>query len=188
MDPQKFDVFFNKLAATIKLSDIYAKEANSKTNKKIIDLNKPLFDALDLFENQEELFISDKLSVKRTQLMNHPFKVLFYLLIIQIEYQLYKIQKENEPSKKEKLQILTFNELIKGFLDNKELMQKQVIYKSKKEFKEDLKAISSFRNIIMHSNRKMQLSLEYKTIIKRKQQLMKLINALNEIRKAIEAK
>ncbi len=104
---------------------------------------------------------------------------IFYALIIEIEYRLYGALKTRVNVKE--LQTYNLNDMIRKFLSDDKLFQMQKIYDKRKEIKEDLKAISSFRNIIMHSNRKMDLETEFSTILKRKRQALRLLEALGQM-------
>ena len=59
----------------------------------------------------------------------------------------------------------------------------QKVYNKKQDLRSDLKAISSFRNLIMHSNRKIELDAQFSTVLKRKGQLDMLIRAMRAIMK-----
>lgn len=179
MDPKKFDAFFNKLSTSIVALDV-AKEDGSVKGLVRVNGKLPLFEAIDFLEKEEGIAVSDRLSIRRRQLMNHPIKVLFYLLVTQIEYQLYKVLK-NSGLSENALHELNFNDLVRQFLSNESLTSRQTIYKSRLKFKDDLKAISSFRNVLMHSNKKMNLANDYKVVLKRKKQALSLLKALNDI-------
>ena len=178
MRPERFNKFFQYLE---KLPvSLIAKNIKPKENYFRIKSDMPLFDALDLLGRYDCLILENGDVITREQTMSKPVKTIFYTLVIEIEYRLYKVLKEKVKSPEE-LQRLEFNELIKMFLLYDDLLKKQNVYSEKQNMKKDLKAISSFRNIVMHSPRKMDLATRYDIIIKRKKQALKLLEALGQI-------
>lgn len=178
MRPERFDKFFSYLE---KLPvSLIAKNIKPEENPFRVKNDTPLFDALDLLGKHKCLILENGHVVTKEQAMSKPVKTIFYALIIEIEYRLYKVLKEKVKSPEE-LQKLEFNELIKMFLLYDDLLRKQDAYSKKQDMKKDLKAISSFRNIIMHSPRKLDLITRYDLIIKRKQQALKLLKSLGQL-------
>lgn len=179
MQPKIFHKMFSQLSKQMTVS-LIAKEQTPIGSCLQVDDELPVFDAVDLFEKNECLTTKSGLIATRHHLMNKPIKTLFYALIIEIEYRLYRFLKQRVQSPKD-LQTCNFNELIRMFLADQDVLKLQNIYTKKKELREDLKAIGSFRNVIMHSNRKLDLDTEFITIIKRKRQALRLISALDQL-------
>jgi hypothetical protein len=93
-------------------------------------------------------------------------RIPFFLLLAEFESRLFRIHEWNGKD----IAVLNekyINESIKELLDS-DLIDLQKIYTSRKEFREDMKAISSFRNVIMHVNKKLERDLEPSVILKRK--------------------
>lgn len=179
MEPKAFKKFFSRMSEQLPIT-LIAKEVNATDSCLEVKDSLPIFDALDLLEKHSCLTLKNGLVVNRKQMMSKPVKTLFYALIIEIEYRLYRVLKKRTQSVKE-LQTKNFNDMIKQFIEDQELLKMQNVYSKRQQIKEDLKAISSFRNIIMHSNRKMDLDTEFATIIKRKKQALKLLDALEQL-------
>ncbi|MBI2106399.1 hypothetical protein HYT57_00285 [Candidatus Woesearchaeota archaeon] len=178
MKPERFNKFFSyleKLPASLIAKNIKPKEDYFR-----IKNDMPILDALDLLERYECLILENGDVITKEQTMSKPVKTIFYALIIEVEYRLYKVLKEKVKSPEE-LQRLEFNDLIKMFLLHDDLLKKQSVYSEKQNMKKDLKAISSFRNVVMHSPRKVDLSTRYDIIIKRKKQALNLLEALGQI-------
>ena len=178
MRQERFDKFFSHLEKLP--ASLIAKNIKPKEDYFRIKNDMPILDALDLLEKYECLILENGDVITKEQAMSKPVKTIFYALIIEIEYRLYKVLKEKVKSSKE-LYSLEFNQLIKMFLSYDDIFKKQNIYTKKQDMKKDLKAISSFRNIIMHSPRKLDLITRYDIIIKRKQQALKLTKALGQL-------
>ncbi|MDD5700389.1 MAG: hypothetical protein PHH00_04375 [Candidatus Nanoarchaeia archaeon] len=155
----------------------------------IIKKDLPVFDSLDLLEKHPCLKIEGDLEVTRAQMMKKPIRALFFILSTEIEYSLYKTLKNYDKSEKDlkELQSSFLNDLIRKFLKLDEPFKLQSTYKTISEIKKDLKAFSSFRNIIMHSNTKIQLETDFKIILERKKQMLKLFEAFEQIREHLKS-
>ena len=179
MDQKKFWQFFSKLAGMITVSHV-AKEHVGVAASVFVEPGAPLLDVVDLLEGNAAVGVRGTgLTLARRQLMNHQLKVFFYLLVIQVEYQLYKALKLGGFDSG-KLKELSFNELVKSFLEL-DAFGKQGVYERRSELKTDLKAIGAFRNVLMHTNRKLELEAEYDMVLHRKRQLFKCLKALDEV-------
>jgi len=179
MEPKIFKKFFKKLSDDLTV-EFMSKEQKTFGSCLKVKNNLPALDALELLEKYDCLVTEDGLVMARKDAMKRAIKTLFYVLITQLEYHLYKALKPRMQSLKE-LQAGDLNDLIRLFLAQDDLFKMQTVYAKKSEMKNDLKAISSFRNLIMHSNKKMDLETEFSTILKRKRQVMKLIDALDQM-------
>ena len=152
-----------------------------------ITKNLPVFECVDLLEKYPVLKTENNLEITRLELMNKPIKTLFYVLSSDIEYALYKVIKAYaKPEDLSKIREYYLNDLIREFLKLEQAFKLQNIYTKRYEIKKDLKAISSFRNIIMHANSKIQLETEFKIIVERKKQMIKLLDAFQQIRESLE--
>jgi hypothetical protein len=179
MEPKLFKKFFKKLSDDLTV-EFMAKEQKPFGSCLKVKNNLPALDALELLEKNDCLMTEDGLVVTKKESMKRAIKTLFYVLITQLEYHLYKTLKPRVQSLKE-LQAGDLNDLIRLFLAQDELFKMQTVYAKRSEMKKDLKAISSFRNLIMHSNKKMDLEAEFSTILKRKRQALKLLGALEQL-------
>ena len=153
MNPERWKRFFQKLSNEMTV-DLIARDLKPSGSSINVKNSLPVFDALDLLEKHDCLITEDGKVLTKEWSLSKPVKTLFYAMIIELEYKLYKALKPRVESVKD-LQLLGFNDMIKLFFSDEELFKKQDIYSKKSEMKKDLKAISSFRNMIMHSNKKM---------------------------------
>lgn len=158
-------------------------------NGKEVDGELPIFDALELLKEYPVLKTSEGFIFRRDQMMKKPVRVLFFTLSAEIEYSLYKIAKQYVRSEQDLkvLHSLFLNDLIRRFLDIPDILSLQNIYPSLREIKNDLKAFSSFRNMIVHSNVKIELEADYLIILDRKKQILNLLNAFEQIRSNLKS-
>ena len=162
---------------------LLAKSAKPLENCINVKDNMQVFDALELLQEYNCLVTEKGLVVTRKEAMERPVRILFFMLMIEMEYSIYKILKQymNSPESLERLRSLHLNDMIREFFTLPEPFGMQDIYTKKQDMKKGLKAVSSFRNIIMHSNRKMELETDFTVILKRKGQLFGLLDALGQI-------
>ncbi len=179
MNPKDFNKFFNLLADQLTVTLIARKSTEQSSCFRVND-DMPIFEALELLEKHKCLATEEGLVVTRKDIMKKPVKTLFYALIIEIDYRLYKILK-NRVESIDELQTKNMNDMIRLFLTDDDLFKRQTLYKRKTDLKKDLKALNSFRNVIMHSNRKLYLETEFRTILNRKRQALKLLEALGQL-------
>lgn len=106
-------------------------------------------------------------------------RIMFVILLSELEERLYRAA-ELRQGNTEGLNDKNLNDLIRMLLEN-DPISLQTEYESKAAFKDDLKALSSFRNIIFHINKKLEESIDYETIIKRKKQALRSLVALQQI-------
>ena len=178
-------MFKNELENTLKkLAGIftlkqYARKTNSKVKLPKLSPNTPVWNALDFFcENG-----CDCVSIGGDKCVDHStvlkVRIPFFLLLAELESRIFRI---HEWSGKD-ISVLNekyLNELNKELL-NSDLIKLQKQYKNRSEFKNDLKAVSSFRNVIMHVNKRMERELKIKTVYEGKKQVFKLLQAFQEI-------
>jgi len=179
MYPGEFETLFRKISNLFNLETIAKKEI---IQGKLLKRNPqtPIWDTIDSIKGYDGIDIGDKRYISSESFFRKPIRILFFILIHELESRLYRIHRWNGVPLKE-LDELNINDLIRDIVDNKELLSLQDIYPSRTVFKEDLKALSSFRNIIMHTNRKLQKGIDDITIIKRKKQILSLLEALQQI-------
>lgn len=179
---------FSKVTGDFKV--VLLAKQSSPTGRRIdVKDDLPILDALDLLLEHDCLVTEHGLVVTRTEAMERPVRILFYMLITELEYSLYKILKQYLDSEEtlEALRTYQINDMIREFVKSDNIIRNQNIYKTKQEMKRDLKAVSSFRNIVMHSNRKMELETEFEVILERKNQLFRLLDAMGQIMDKVKA-
>ncbi|MBW3022561.1 hypothetical protein KY308_00465 [Candidatus Woesearchaeota archaeon] len=179
MKPERFKRFFGKLSSEMTV-DLIAKDIKKHGSFLKVKNNLPVLDALELLEKHDSLITEDNKVLTKEWALSKPVKTLFYAMIIELEYKLYKVLKPKAKSVEE-LQSCGLNDLIKLFFADEELFKMQNIYDKKTEMKKDMKAISSFRNVIMHSNKKIDLEAGFSTVLNRKRQALKLLSALDQL-------
>jgi hypothetical protein len=104
---------------------------------------------------------------------------MFMMLLVELEGRLFRIHQWRGKDLAE-LNDKNMNELIKEMVDS-DLIKFQIEYPSRAEFKEDFKAISAFRNIIMHYNKKFEQTIDINILVNRKKQMTKMLIALQQI-------
>lgn len=150
-----------------------------------VEATLPVFDAIDLLKDHESLVLPDGRTVKKRFLMKRPLRIIFFVLLTELESKLYRTQEWSSQPLSE-LNEANMNKLIVNLLDNATLFSYQDLYKTRADFKEDLKAVSAIRNNIVHVNKKLELEIDFETIVRRKGQLLKLLEAFNQILDAQE--
>ncbi|MBS3057394.1 MAG: hypothetical protein J4415_02090 [Candidatus Diapherotrites archaeon] len=181
MRKEAFEKFFNGISKQMTV-DLIARKNDGKNycTSRAVDGKLPVFDALDLFDKTECLVLNDGRVIERSFMLKRPLRVAFFALLTEIESRLYRISEWcNNPIKE--LNEKNLNDFIRCLLENGNLFSYQTIYKSKKEFREDLKAISAFRNTVMHVTKRFETETDFETVVKRKKQALKLIEALGQI-------
>lgn len=186
MYPGEFENLFNKISQIFTLGSVAKKEV---INGKLLKRNPqtPIWDTIDSIKECDGIDVGNGNSVSCAYFFKKPIRMLFFILIHELESRLYRIHRWNGKPINE-LDKLNFNDLIKELVNNKELISFQDVYQSRALFKEDLKAISSFRNIIVHTNRRLLKEVDKDTIIKRKKQVLILLETLQQILDRMERK
>ncbi len=179
MYPGEFEELFRKISNLFILESVSQEEL---IKGKLLKRNPqtPIWDTLESIDGYDAIDIGGKKYVSCEKFFKKPVRILFFILIHELESRLYRIHKWNGKLLNT-LDECNINDLIKDLLNNKELLELQKIYKSRAIFKEDLKAISSFRNVIVHTNRKLLKTVDSNTVIQRKKQIIKLLEALQQI-------
>ena len=176
MYPGEFDTLFRKITNLITL-EMFAKEERLLKKFPKRNPHTSTWDSVDMFNDCEYIdigngkYVSNKIFSK--------VRIPFFVLLAEFESRLFRIHEWNGKSIEE-LNERNLNDLIRELI-NSELSDLQREYKIKSEFKKDMKAISSFRNVIMHINKKLERKVDIETIIERKRQIKKLLIALQQI-------
>jgi hypothetical protein len=136
-----------------------------------------VYDAIDLLEKHDRLILPDGRVVKKGFILKRPLRILFFVMLTELESDLYRTQEwSNRPLKE--LNDKNMNDLIRDLVNDPVLFSYQNEYKAKSDFKEDLKAVCAMRNQIVHVNKKLELEVDFETIAKRKKQMQKLLDVL----------
>lgn len=179
MYPGEFEMLFRRLANLFTLESISEKkeELNGSSVKR--NPHTPIWDTMDGLYDCEYIDIGDGKGVSCRFFFKKTVRILFFVLLVEFEGRLFRIHEWCGKDISE-LNEKHLNELIKELLES-DLVNLQKEYSSRKELKEDLKAISSFRNVIMHVNKKLEKTLDLNTLIQRKKQVLRLLSALQQI-------
>lgn len=178
MYPGEFETLFRRLANLFTLETI----ADNKVYEgKSVHRNPltPIWDTMDGLYDCDHIDIGDGRNVSCKFFFKKTVRILFYVLLVEFEGRLFRIHEWNGKNIEE-LNEKNINDLIKELVDS-DLVKLQKEYETRSEFKEDLKAISSFRNVIMHVNKKLEKTIDINTLIKRKKQIIRLLSALQQI-------
>ncbi|MBI4158830.1 hypothetical protein HY500_01070 [Candidatus Woesearchaeota archaeon] len=181
----EFEELFRKISNLFTLETV-SQEEQIKGKLLRRDPKTPVWDTLESIDGYDAIDIGGKY-VSCEKFFRKPVRILFFILIHEIESRLYRIHRRNGKPLSD-LDESNINNMIKGLISDKGLLEAQKIYQTRSELKEDLKAISSFRNIIFHTNRKLLKTVGSKTLIQRKKQVIKLLEALQQISDRMEVK
>lgn len=178
MYPGEFDTLFRRLANLFTLETI---ADNKKLEGKSVKRNPltPIWDTMDGLYGCDYVDIGDGRYVSCKFFFKKTVRILFFVLLVEVEGRLFRIHEWNGKNISE-LNEKNINDLIRELIDS-DLVKLQKEYPSRGEFKEDLKAFSSFRNVIMHVNKKLEKTIDLETIINRKKQILRLLSALQQI-------
>lgn len=178
MYPGEFETLFRRLANLFTLETI---AENVKIEGKSVKRNPstPIWDTMDGLYDCDYIDIGNGKAVSCRFFFKKTVRILFYVLLVEFEGRLFRIH-EWKGKDISYLNEQNINDLIRELLES-ELIDLQKEYSSRSDFKEDLKAISSFRNVIMHVNKKLEKDIDINDIINRKKQTMKLLSALQQI-------
>ncbi len=178
MYPGEFEQLFRKISDLFPLK-IIAKDMQVRGEFPKRSPETPIWESIESLEGCQYLNIGQGKYVESKNLLEKPLRILFFILLQESEGRLFRIHEWSGKNLSE-LNEKNLNSLITELVDS-ELINKQKEYPTRKEFKGDLKAISSFRNIIVHVNKKLERNVEPKTIVKRKKQVQRLLVALQQI-------
>jgi len=179
MYPGEFENLFRKIVKIFTLGSI---AKNEIIKGKLLKRNPetPLWDTIEDIKGFDGIDLENGKYVSAEYFFKKPIRISFFILIHEMESRLYRIQQRRGLPLKE-IDEMNINDLIRRLLKNEELIKLQEIYSSRAEFKEDLKAISAFRNIIVHTNKKLLKNVDVDTLITRKKQVLKLLSAIQQI-------
>ena len=178
MYPGEFETLFNNVSNLFTL-DTVAQKKKLKGEYPKRGPHTPLWDTMDSTLGYDYIDIGGGRYVSCQNFLKKPVRILFFMLLTEFEGRLFRIH-EWQGRDLSELNEKNLNDLISDLV-NSELIKLQTEYESRGKFNEDLKACSAFRNVIMHVNKKLERSVELKTLIERKKQASRLLLALQEI-------
>lgn len=186
MYPGEFEELFRRVSQLFTLETVAKnKQIDGKLLKR--NPNTPLWDTVESIAKFDGIEIGGAKYVSTEHFFKKPIRILFFIQIHELESRLYRIHRWNGKNMRE-LDESNFNDLIRDLVDNEEVTKSQSVYNSRASLKEDFKAISSFRNIIFHTNRKLLKSVDKNTLVNRKKQILNLLLALQQILDNMERK
>jgi len=178
MYPGEFETLFRRMANLFTLETIAeAKNFEGRSVKR--NPLTPIWDTMDGLYDCDWIDIGDGRGVSCRFFFKKTVRILFYVLLIEFEGRLFRIHEWNGKDISE-LNEKNINDLIRELVDS-DLINLQKEYQTRSEFKEDMKALSSFRNVIMHVNKKLEKTIDLNTLISRKKQTIRLLSALQQI-------
>lgn len=185
MYPGEFEQLFRKVSSNFTLEGVAKKD---RIEGKLLKRNPetPIWDTIESIKGYQGIDIGTGKYVSLEHFFRKPVRILFFILIHELESRLYRIHRWNGKLIKE-LDELHYNDLVRELVNNEQLISLQNIF-SRSVFKEDLKAISSFRNIIAHTNRKLLNRVDAETLVQRKKQILSLLEATQQILDGMERK
>lgn len=178
MHPRKFEEIFRNISKVYTL-DLFAEEKSFEGKFPKRSPSETLWDCIDSLHHEEYLDLGNGKFFPCKFLFKRPIRILFFILLTEFEARLFRIH-ETLGKNISELNEKNTNELIMELL-NPEIISLQEEYSSRKDFKEDLKALGAFRNLIVHTNKKLELSIGSDIIFKRKKQILKALSALQQI-------
>jgi len=177
MDPGDFEKLFRRISELLTL-ELISEEKDLEENFPKRNPETPIWDTIEALQPEGYIDLCNGRYTPYKNFFKGPVRILFFILISEFESRLFKISEWFGKDISE-LNEKNLNNLITDLLNSELTEQRE--YKSRKEFKEDLKAVSSFRNMIVHINKKLESNVDHETLIKRKSQILKLLSALQQI-------
>jgi len=178
MYPGEFETLFRRIANLFTLETIAETKVGEGKSVKRSPLT-PIWDTIDSLGGCDYINIGGGRTVACKFFFKKTVRILFYVLMVEFEGRLFRIHEWNGKDISE-LNEKNINDLIRELIES-DLIKLQNEYKSKSEFKDDLKAISSFRNVIMHVNKKLEKTIDVETLITRKKQISRVLYAFQQI-------
>ncbi len=178
MYPGEFENLFRKLTNLFTLESIAENKSFEGRSVKR-NPHTPIWDTMDGLYDCDYIDIGEGKCVSCRFFFKKTTRILFYVLLTEFESRLFRINEWRGKDISE-LNEKNINDLIRELIES-DLIELQKEYASRKDFKEDLKAISSFRNIIMHVNKKLEKTIDINTLITRKKQVIRVLSALQQI-------
>lgn len=178
MYPGEFERLFARVSDLFTLDTISKKgDFSGKSLKR--NPSTPVWDVLESLDGLDNFDLGDEKYVPCIPFFKKTIRILFFILLVEFEGRLFRIHEWNGKPLSS-LNEKNINDLIRELLES-DLVNFQREYSSASKFKEDLKAISSFRNVIMHVNKKLEKEILWETLVTRKAQLRKVLVALQQI-------
>ncbi|MAE49466.1 hypothetical protein CMI48_01425 [Candidatus Pacearchaeota archaeon] len=178
MYPGEFEKFFSRVSNQFTL-DLLARERQFEGKSLHRNPETPIWDTIDILDTCEVVDLGGGKYVQTASFFKRPVRILFFIQLSEFESRLFRIH-EKMGTDVALLNDKNLKELVVEFLE-REVGEWQQEYDTKGKLKEDLKAISVFRNSVMHVNKRLEKTIAPETLIKRKQQLGKLLSALQQI-------
>ncbi len=180
----ELEALLNRLSADLPVS-LVAKKIDPPIGAGLAVPNAtPILDAFSLLEKNGYLTLSDSRIVTRQLMMKRPLRILFFVILTEIESKMYRLQEwSNRPLAD--LNGQTFNDMIRDTVSDDKLFSLQKEYQKRSEFRDDLKAISAFRNLVVHVNKKLEMETDFETAVKRKNQAFRVLKALDQINRTL---
>jgi len=185
MYPGDFEKLFRKISELFTL-ELISEKKDLEQNFPKRNPETPIWNTIETLPIEGYFDIGHGRYVPVKKFFKRPVRILFFLFTTEFESRLFRILKWYGKDDSE-LNEKNINNLIKDLLDS-ELVNFQKEYSTRTEFKEDLKAVSSFRNVIVHVNKKLENGINNNILKKRKQQLITILSALQQITDEIELK
>jgi hypothetical protein len=179
MNPEEFERTFKKISEVFTLESL-AEEIKLEGDFPKRSPNESIWACIDELHNGEFIDLGNGKFFRCKFFFKRPVRILFAILLSEIEARLFRIH-ERAGKNIEELNEKTLKELIVELLNSDGLFKLQKEYETKRKLKDDLKAISLFRNVIVHTNKKLEKTITSDTISKRKRQILKLLEALQQI-------
>ncbi len=181
MRGEEFDKFFKGVSSSLPVSLLArAPYEGDPKGGDVVDGSLGVFEALDLLKESEFLFLADGRIIKRKFALKRPVRILFFVLLTEVESRLYRIHEWTNIALSE-LNEKNMNDFVRALVESEELFSYQKEYLKRSDFRDDLKAISSLRNLIVHVNKKLEMETDFETVCKRKEQIFRALKALDEI-------
>src|SRR3989344_1288468 len=159
---REFMYIFNEISSTFTLEK-YSEGLVPEGKVLEAEPFSTVWDMLENIEDYEYVNIGDGKYVRRIKFFKKPTRILFLILISEFEERIYRAIELSKGDNKG-LNDKNLNDLIRLFFE-RDFLKLQKEYTSRKLFKEDLKAISSFRNIVVHTNKKLEDSVDWQILI-----------------------
>jgi len=184
MYPGEFEKLFRRISELLTL-ELISEQKDLEENYPKRNPNTPIWDTIECLESGGYIDLGNGKFAPYKNFFKGPVRILFFMLISEFEGRLFRISEwfGNDISE---LNEKNLNNLITDLLDSDLDFQRE--YKSRREFKKDLKAVSSFRNIIVHINKKLESEVKPEVLIKRKSQIRRLLVAMQQILDGMESR
>ena len=178
MHQEKFQKIFGQISKGLTLNLL--SENKNPVEKIIRECSDDLvWDTIDDLKNFDCIELENSKTIFCRHFFKRPVRILFFVMLSEFENRLFRIH-ERRGKLISELNEKNLNDLIRELAES-DLVNLQNEYETRSKFKEEMKSVSSFRNIIMHVNKKLEKEIDADILIKRKSQILKLLSALQQI-------